>query len=352
MLLLAPAAVLLIGVNLWSDPAGLFRQRQEREIVQHLLEGKNVANVHNHDDRQNLRYFVAGLNTPKDVLVFGSSRLMVIDSSFFPGETLFNASVAAGTLRDLVADYQLFHEKGLIPKRIFIGVEPYMLNGGYSNKMYLRAEYHRGLDRLGLEEQDDLPILARFIDRRYAQLLSPTYFQVSLAFASGIIKNGRPEPYVTTEFEVDEQMIRADGSLSYGLSRRALSRAEVEDKAFRFVSKHPEELANFRRLDPRLTRIFEVFTESLLAEGVQPVFIMAPYHPVSYRLMMENDTYRIAGEVQRYYEDFAVAHGIPVYGSYDPAACGFTADDFYDAAHCSREALVRLFQAGPASLPR
>jgi len=350
LLFLLPIGLLVVGVNLWVDPAGLFHRQQEKQVVAYLLDGHNVANVGNYDYRKAQRHYAAGLTEAKEVLVFGSSRSMVMDSAFYPGQALYNASVPAGTLHDVLAGYQLFLERGLIPARVVLGVEPYMLNGTYRNRLYLHAEYRRALARLGLSHLDDTPFLARLVDPRYTQLVSPSYFQVSLGNVSRMFRNGRPVPYPTKAYVVDEDMVRADGSLSYAESRRSRDAEFVHDKAVRFIAKHPEELANFRVLDPGLRKMFETFVEGLLDAGIDVDFLMAPYHPMTYQLMGANPAYQCVGEAGAYFTAFAADHGILVYGSYDPAACGVAATDFYDAVHSSPEALLRVFQAARGEL--
>ncbi len=346
-----PLGIILIGINLWVDPAGLFHRELERQVAAFQLQGLNAANVRNYDDREVLRYYVDGLEAGKDVLVFGSSRSMVIDASFFPDKTMFNASVTAGTLQDVIANYQLFHTRGYVPERIVIGVEPYMLNRNYNNKRYLHDAYAQALERLGFPDPNVPSLIERCIDRRYAQLVSPSYFQASLGNLSRIIERGRLMPYATTEFVVDETMVRADGSLSYDMKRRVREADYVRTKAQRFVAKHPEELANFRTLDENACRLFEAFITDLLNDGVEVIFLLAPYHPVSYEMMQANEAYQCVAKAETYFTDFAKQKGIARFGSYDPAVCVVAAEDFYDAVHATPEALKRGL-AGKAELWR
>jgi len=345
-LLLAPLALFFVGTNYFVDPAGLFHRDQERQVAAYLLEGRNVTNVRNHDDRRGLEYFVEGLPEARDVLVFGSSRTMTIDASFFPGETFFNASVPAANLQDLLANYQLFHERGFAPKRVLIGVEPHMLNAGYDNQRYLAEAYIRALVRLGLPATDPRPFLARWIDPRFSQLFSPSYFQVAVGYLPALLTRGRPVPEPTMAADGDQSVVRADGSLRYDLKRRTRSPEDVRAKAARFVAKHPEELAHFHRLDPAAQERFEAFVRSLVDDGVEVLFLFAPYHPVTYDTLAANPSYAMVEEAQRYYRALADRLGITTYGSYDPAACGVPAAAFYDAVHSAPESLRTLFEAG------
>jgi len=347
MLLLLPIGLTVVGLNVWVDPAGLFHQDEERRIAAYQLEGLNVANVRNHDDRQCVRFYVEGLNEKKDVLAFGSSRSMILDSTLFPGRTFFNASVFAATLPDVVANFELFYMKGLTPRCVVVGVEPYMLNGNFNNRLYLRDAYEHAMDRLDLPYRDRVPLSARLISPRYRHIVSASYCQESVRNLHRLLEKGRPEPYPTTAFETRETMTRADGSLSYELSRRLRDQELIDTKARRFAHENPAELTNFHRLDPYLCRVFETFLSDLIARGIEVVFFMSPYHPVTYADVSTLEVYGRVGEAARYFEAFASEHGIPIIGSYDPAACSLTADDFYDAVHCSHEAVSRIFEQGP-----
>lgn len=343
----APFFLFVAAVNVYVDPAGIFHRGEERQIAAYLLDGYNVANVYNHDDRRGLAYYAEGLRASKDVLVFGSSRTMVIDSQFFPGEKLFNASLTAATLRDVVAAYELFHERGFIPRKAVIGVEPYMFNGMYDNRLYLEDALGRACVRLGLPVPGATPVWMRAIDLRYFQILAPAYFQASMHDLAKVIALGRPKPYPTTDFEADTQMARADGSLNYAVRRRARDAEEIRRKAERFTARNPEELSNFRVLDPGLCHMFEVFVNSLLEEGVEVIFLKAPYHPIAYKMLNENPAFQCVAKASAYFDSYAARHNIRVYGSYAATECGATEDDFYDAVHSSREALLRVWQAGP-----
>jgi hypothetical protein len=341
-----PLAVFFFGVNVWVDPSGLFLREQEQQIAQWMAEGYNVTGAVNIDYRRVLRNYVGDITKSPDVLILGSSRSMVLDSSFFPGQTLYNASTPAAQLPDLVVSYELFRERGLIPKRVVLGLDAHLFNGYLPRGMHLREEFARAVKRMDAPYEDNTPFLARFIDQRYAQLISPAYFQSALDVLPAALAMGRPQPRPTKDTEAEDKLVRADGSLVYERLRRELLEQEAIDyKASRYAEKHPEGLINYRSTDPKLKILFEKFVASMQGDGAEIVFLLTPFHPATYGVLMANDAYRIIADVETYYREYAKAHQVPIYGSFDPAVCGFINTDFYDAVHSKPEAIRRLLPA-------
>lgn len=344
MLLVLPLGLFVLGVNLWVDPASLFHQAGKKKMAACMLEGKTTTNLYHHDKRQAMVYYVAGLKEPKKVLVLGSSRAMVLDASLFPETSFFNAAVPAGDLEDLLASYEIFHEAGKTPGLVILGPEPYMLNGRYTSELYLKDEYEHALKRLGLAKDNEESFWFRLVDRKYRELLSPDYFQESFGKLPQLIKEGRPIPEVTDDPMPELRSLRADGSLIFDRRFREAPVEKVNEIAVAYVTRRVPGLTCFPELDAGRKRIFETFVESLLDEGVKVIFLLPPFHPITYDLMMADREYRMIPVAQAYFTDFAKKHGIPVYGSYNPKECGCTDADFVDGHHPKPEALMRVFR--------
>ena len=343
-LLLLPIGAFLVLVNLWVDPAYLFHQAGKKQMAAYMLEGKTATNLFHHDKRQALRYYVSGLTERKEVLILGSSRAMVFDASLFPDATFFNAAVPAGDLEDIVACYQVFQDAGLIPNLVIIGAEPYMLNGRYESQLHLRSEYRRGLERLGLERVENAPLLERWVDRRYRELISPTYFQEALGRLPKLVKRGRPVPIATNDPMPERRALRADGSLVFDRRHRSRTVEEVNKIAVAYVTRRVPGLSCFPELDRDRMHVFETFVEALLEDGIEVILLLPPFHPITYEMMVADREYRMLTEAQRYFERFAKGRGIPVYGSYDPKECGCDETEFVDGHHPKPETLMRVFR--------
>jgi hypothetical protein len=132
--------------------------------------------------------------------------------------------------------------------------------------------------------------------------------------------------------------------LSYGLDTRRRSQSDVQADAIKYASARPiYSLGDFRQLDPEYQRVFERFVDDLAARKIKVIFFLAPYHPLVYDTLLSDPRYVQVACAEAWYREQAARRGIPVVGSFSPAACGLTAADFYDAMHPRREAVSSLF---------
>jgi hypothetical protein len=88
--------------------------------------------------------------------------------------------------------------------------------------------------------------------------------------------------------------------------------------------------------------VFESFVKHLADSGVQVTFYFAPYHPISYQLMMDSSN-SVLVDIQEYFLEVARSHGFTVIGSYAPNAIHVTGADFYDVTHITPDAIRRIF---------
>lgn len=344
---LLPVPLCIVLANVLVDPAGVFAQRQKREVAQRMLQGYAVVAEGEIDSRQVLRYYARELAEPKDIIALGSSRTMTLSSDFFPGQSFFNASVPAATLRDVLANYQLFHEKALPPKHVVIGVDPHFLNAYADNHLYLPGECRRALQRLDMASFRLADLYPDWMDPRYMQAVSPAYFQVSMYMLPTLLRKGRPQPTFLLDESTPSKMLRADGSLRYELSRRLRNLDDVERRAHRYAVQYPPELLHFDAIHDSARQVFERFVAALRAENIAVTFFLPPYHPTAYAVLVNERSCRILPAVEAYLRGYAETSDIAVLGSYDPAQCGLVAADFYDAVHATPESIIKLFVEEP-----
>lgn len=96
-----PLFLVMVGANYRLDPAHLFHGHEYAAIARMLLEGQNVANLLDFDERLLQRHYLEGMTEPLEVVVLGSSRTQQIRADFFPGRRFLNSSVNHGSLRDI-----------------------------------------------------------------------------------------------------------------------------------------------------------------------------------------------------------------------------------------------------------
>jgi len=97
---------------------------------------------------------VEKLNISPNVVALGSSKLLQIDSSFFPNKLFINNSVSGATIDDFITIYFMYKKKGLAPKKIILGLDASLLNKRAGNFQYasVPSEY------LSMSDAYDLPV--------------------------------------------------------------------------------------------------------------------------------------------------------------------------------------------------
>jgi len=129
LIFLLPILCVIIGFNYFIDPANIFRsEKYYKEVVGVLLKGKNVANIMNYDERLLQKEYINGISKRKEIFVLGSSRVMQISSSVFPGHSFLNNGVSGASIEDDMAIYWMYRKKGFIPSIVVLGLDPWLLN--------------------------------------------------------------------------------------------------------------------------------------------------------------------------------------------------------------------------------
>lgn len=347
LLLFLPIMVLIVGVNYYVDPANIFRSNSyEDGIAQILLHGENVTNISNYDERALQRYYINGLTKAKDIVALGSSRSMGVSSDLFPGKEFFNNSVSGATIEDYIAIYQLYRAKGLLPKTLIIGLDPWLLNKNNDQFRWqsLRIEYEQLIKTISPEKYafqlDNLFFL------KYAELLSFSYFQksVQLLIENASSMKSRGGNYQAISDVASDQAIKLfDGSLRYDKKTREAGLQEVSKLAIAYTLEEPVySLRKFNNLDANLINLFESFIDYLISNKVSVFFFFPSYHPTTYKILITSDKYKNIVRAEQYFKAIASKKGIRVFGSYNPEDCLLNEADFYDGMHMKQEAYKKV----------
>lgn len=360
----APLIVVLALTNYFIDPASLFKSDNYiKEAADILLQSKHVANISNFNARLLQKFYIEGLTEKKDIVAFGSSRSLQINSQLFPNKKFFNNSVTASTLGDYIAIFELYRENNVVPDTVILGVDPWIFNKNNHVQTWktLDVYYHKFLFDVGLEKKaSHLSILQGvnmriFQMHKYLQLFSLSYFQTSVArlrLLSENIRNGsfQTSYYSTNEVDLDDSIKLSDGSFIYNKEQLLRNSEEVLQivKAAFILDDYSRQA--FSSLDSHLKQTFETFVKFMLEKKVKVVFWLSPYHPYAYNYFVTHNNYSILKEIETYVRELALKNNILVIGSYDPGAFCLSEDDFYDGIHPKREAVKKIFNHYQPSL--
>ena len=169
-----------------------------------------------------------------DTLVFGTSIAKPIHAGLFGGPNFFNASVTGGRIEEMIMADQLALDCGLKPRHVLIEIDARSLNprDGVPDSKLLR----RALRRLNLpvasKRDSVLQLLWRAVAPGeetagaakvsspfypYDELLSPRYFQFTMAFLARrwMARGDKPRELVSQFGESNESLLYPDGSLQW-----------------------------------------------------------------------------------------------------------------------------------------
>jgi len=350
IMFLLPILFVIIGFNYFVDPANIFRgEKYYEKIVGYLLEGKNVGNMTNYDERLLQREYIKGLSERREIAVLGSSRSLQIASSAFPGHSFLNNSVSGATIEDNMAIYWMYRKKDFIPSVVVIGLDPWLLNKyNYQGRYRSIVREYQEITKYIIGQNDGSKV-SHYYQTKYFELISLSYFQSSFWHLVKSLREGKKERshfYPTSKNVSIEQMKLTDGTISYDINYRNVSPSEARLSAVQYAKKDPVySLGNFTRLDPNLTEKFDKFIDLLNKDKVKVVFFLPPYHPAAYNILAKSDKYKIIKEAQKYFEKYAKDKKIKLIGSYNPNDCYLGELDFYDGMHIKRESINRLFKS-------
>jgi len=319
--------------NFLVDSAGIFGNKSYlAKASEDLISGKMVAGLSDYDERLFHSLIIKKQKKKVDSIVLGSSRAMVTRKKFISTkeEVFFNHAVSGASLEDYIAIVDLYEkEKGYIPKYISIGVDPWVFNkfNGQSRWRTLKDNYFDLLSKL-MKKNVDTSLSISSI--KWKQLINYEYTISNILFLRKIF--GRNPYYITSTVDIEDSTRALDASLYYPLSYRTPDRKLVEQLAIKFVTKgQVYSLEKFTKLDN--IDEFEKFINYLQSKGCVVRFMLFPYNPISYDLLIKDKDYAIIQDIESYLKNFAKNSDIEIFGSYNPYKFDFKNSDFTDGMH-------------------
>lgn len=342
---LLPLPLFVMYVNYKQDPANLFKGgKYEAELSGMLLQGKSVTNLLNYDERNFQQLYVKKLNKCPEILVLGSSKTLMLEQEMFGSTSFYNGSLSAGCMEDMLAMYELFDKKACAPKKVIIGLDPWLLNesNGMERWKKFGSQYAALLGKLKLDKKYPVGNFANEDYKNYAELLSFSYFQQSVVdWLRGVDTRLKPSQSATNVMATKHP----DGSYMYESSYRDRSPDQVKRNAESEIAAKPiKGFHDFTALSSKYKEIFESFIDYLQSKNVEVILFMAPYHPIVYDFFKKDSFYHIVFTADDYFRKLATTKKIKIHGSMDPSIYKLSNTDFYDGVHCDKETIVRLMK--------
>ena len=341
-----PILLVMVAVNYFGDAAELFNNNYVKKMASIIYSGNYVITNANYDERLYQKECAKKCRAPYDVLVIGSSRCLIINTSYFRNQKIFNCSVSGASIEDLVALYQMYKEKHMLPKKILFGIDPWFFNKNNNQRRWLPLidEYKNFFPKGKLLEVN--PGLKNNTKiSNYLQLISPSYFQASLQNVPNFIINGRSTPIPSKQKYNKTNTRLTDGSLVWGEQMRNATQDEVDHKAEDYLTSEISIMENYDALSPKVIEILNSLIIDCKKNDISIAFILQPYNPVINTVIQK--TYPMIFTAQNFINKYAETNHIKVFGSFDPQELGLNKTYFYDGSHGKEAAIKKILKPDP-----
>ena len=355
ILVLACIPLLVFLFNSTFDPdAKPTISQEETAIVSALLSGNKVI----FDDPEMWNRIRLALiradyahrtNQNSDVLVLGSSHLVSFSADYSGGTTVINGSFPGATLETMFGIYGIYRKRGLLPSRLILGLDPWVLNRKLqgdpriSKSLQADIQYLNALIETSSPTRSDsvFDLMGIYSFRRSISAAATTLrLNDNLASKSSISFR-----VVVTHDAAFGSVLDADGSTTiYGgvpmeTSPESHHRLVMESIADRKTCC----FNGFDELAPESKRSLESFLRLAMRDGVKLILYLPPEHPLFYEAFSMATENPIQVHMENYVRSLASNYGIPVIGSYDPIQCGLDEEDFADGDHLAPSGFEAIF---------
>ncbi|HEY3276406.1 MAG TPA: DUF1574 family protein [Syntrophorhabdaceae bacterium] len=329
--------------NYAVDSVGIFRTDSGLLFAaKALTRGLIVAGFRNMDERQFQELIIENDERKLDTIVLGSSRSMEFRGHLFKkdlNDYFFNHSVSGASLEDHIAIIGIYkNKKGYIPKRIIIGVDPWIFNkNAGQNRWQSIGAYYEAIikDIYGKK----IKVVASSSGVKYKQLVTWDYTIANIKAL--LMPSKRNRFYIVETVNTDDSLRASDGSNYYPYKTRFKEQNEVEKDAKAYAKSPVYSLEKFCELSN--VQLFEDFIQYLQKNGAEVILFLPPYHPVTYDLLVNKNEYKILADVEKYLKNYSIHNNLRLIGSYDAKQHKLGNEDFFDGMHSRDVVVERLF---------
>ena len=361
--LLAPLLVFMVAFSYNVDCSGLFQGAlAPRRIVDLMLQGYDVTNFDQMDEREVVQLFAQDVAEAPQVIGIGSSRVLQFTSEIVGSDSFFNMGVTGADVRDCMTSYYKMVTYGKTPQVLIWSLDPWVFYGSEA-AFDERADaelYDEFLTNvLGVETDYEAPDQVEL----WKALAEPAYFQGNVDYyfknrgqSTITDEDGNPIDFNPVEGDPMHQTTnikRADGSVLYfeEFRERPVDQilADAAAASATFNSVHME---GFDALSDTQCQAFDAFIRYARSQGTTVILVLSPWHPYLYDfLLTEPDLHKGFFQVEAWVRQYCAQNDVPLYGSYDPTLIeGLEDIDFFDGLHCKGSGIVKFFPGVPTVL--
>ena len=361
--LLAPILVFMVAFSYNVDCSGLFQGAlAPRRIVDLMLQGYDVTNYDQMDERQVVQLYAQDVPEAPEVIGIGSSRVLQFTSELVGSDSFFNMGVTGADVRDNMTSYYKMVTYGKTPQVLIWSLDPWVFYGSEA-AFDERADaelYDEFLTNvLGVETDYEAPDQVEL----WKALAEPAYFQGNVDYyfknrgqSTITDEDGNPIDFNPVEGDPMHQtsnIKRADGSVLYFEEFRERPVDQVlADAAAASTTFNSVHMEGFDAMSDTQCQAFDAFIRYARSQGTTVILVLSPWHPYLYNyLLTEPELHQGFFQVEAWVRQYCAENGIPLYGSYDPTLIeGLEESDFFDGLHCKGSGIAKFFPGVPTVL--
>lgn len=335
--------VIIVLVNMIVDPTHRIslNHKYENDILSILLEGHNVTNVSNYNERILKAQLVQQYKGRHfNYVILGGSPVMQMSSDMYNNSQILNLGVSHGCFKDYIAFYEMTKEFNISIDTLIFGILPSFFNTtlGDDQWAFNRKYYYRFT---GKDEASEPFSLRATLDKMTGYnlgviktLFSADYFKTSVE----CLLRGNIEAMQPTDIFLNKgYTCYKDGSMSYSEKYRnnSINDAEKHAKTWRIENEF------LSIADTENVSIFEKLVDDCSDRNIELLLLMMPLNPIYYNRVYGSD---VITKQEEFIIRKADTLNVTLRGRCAPSLSGYGVNDFMDQAHLKREAVRDFIQ--------
>lgn len=341
-----PIVIFYFLVIYFGDAANHFSREYEESAVGYILNGYNLENIGDYDERIFQEIYIDANQSKVDTIIIGSSRSMQIGSEIIYDDPFFNHSVSGATLEDYLAIINMYDNKDL-PDKVIIGVDPWIFNINNSQNSWqsIKSNYDEFQQKLDLDKKSFInvnPLFLRFFSLNYFQ---NSFYDLVTDFT---VLSNEVDFVPTLEKESNDSIKYVDGSLKYPTDRLNITKDKLDLIIKDYISGNIYSMEGYVSIDQYYKSAFEKLLSFLISNNVEIIIFLPPYEYRVYEFMVNNDDYKIIDVIEDYIIELSDKNEIKLIGSYNPdeiVTDNYIENKFIDAMHPTREYVIEIFSS-------
>lgn len=250
------------------------------------------------------------------LIVLGSSHSVFINSAMLAPNSIFNHYTLGGGRKETIAVYSEYKAKGIVPKKILVGVDIWFLQHG--------AMFDAYWPTTALSPIDTLQLLKHIAQQYLAQLIK-TMQNVVNVLAQKLLPYAWVKPFefpmAGTDIQKLSTFMMKDGSR---IPCGPQGCGKFTNKDAREVARHMQSWFH-TPFDRAAMNEFEAFIQQMQQDGVEVALFIAPLHPIVYEEIKDEPLAKLFVD---YFYSLATKYHLAMIGSYDPSQCQLLTSDF------------------------